>query len=51
MAINRAAGARRSVMRHCAISRKAADSRPNEAKSFNLPNPSGSTRPCGLIRF
>jgi hypothetical protein len=32
-----------------ATSRKVAGARPDEMNVFNLPNPSGSTRPWGLL--
>jgi hypothetical protein len=34
-------------LKHYATSQKVVGSRPNEVKLFNLPNPSGSTRPWG----
>jgi hypothetical protein len=36
-------------LRHYATSRKVAGSRPDEVNFFSSPNPSGRTRPWGLL--
>jgi hypothetical protein len=37
------------MLGHYATNRKVADSMPNEVIFLNLPNPSGRTRPWGLL--